>query len=107
MRVFACYVVSKLQRHRCPTFGALRLRTRRVQTGRYIFIYIDVEESRHSWLYIQRSVFYSRRFQIFGEVMGLERGLLSLLNTTEELLGRKNSGSGLGSLEYGRRDPSR
>jgi hypothetical protein len=41
MRVFACYVVSKLQRHRCPTFGALRLRTRLVQTGRYIFIYID------------------------------------------------------------------
>jgi hypothetical protein len=41
MRVFACYVVSKLKRHRCPTFGALRLQTRRVQTGRYIFIYID------------------------------------------------------------------
>jgi hypothetical protein len=34
MRVFACYVVSKLQCHRCPTFGAFR----RVQTGRYIFI---------------------------------------------------------------------
>jgi hypothetical protein len=33
--------VSKLQRHRCPTFGALRFRTRRGQTGRYIFIYID------------------------------------------------------------------
>jgi hypothetical protein len=46
MSLFACYVVSKLKRHRCPTFGALRLRTRRVQTGRYIFIYIDVEESR-------------------------------------------------------------
>jgi hypothetical protein len=42
MRVFACYVVSKLQRHRCPTFGALRLRTRRVETGHYIFIYIDI-----------------------------------------------------------------
>jgi hypothetical protein len=41
MSVFACYVGSKLQRHRCPTFGALRLRTKRVQTGRYIFIYID------------------------------------------------------------------
>jgi hypothetical protein len=27
MRAFACYVVSKLQRHRCPTFGALPLRT--------------------------------------------------------------------------------
>jgi hypothetical protein len=38
--------VSKLQRHRCHTFGALRPRNRRGQTGRYIFIYIDVEESR-------------------------------------------------------------
>jgi hypothetical protein len=41
MRVFACYVMSKLQRHRCPTFGALRPRNRRGQTGRYIFIYIE------------------------------------------------------------------
>jgi hypothetical protein len=29
MRVFSCYVVSKLQRHRCLTFGALRFRTQR------------------------------------------------------------------------------
>jgi hypothetical protein len=29
MRVFACYVVSKLQRHRCPIFGAIRFRTQR------------------------------------------------------------------------------
>jgi hypothetical protein len=51
MRVFASYVMSKLQRHRCPTFGALRLRTRRVQTDRYIFIYIDMqyEEVLRSW----------------------------------------------------------
>jgi hypothetical protein len=28
-------------------------------------------------------------------------------NTTEELLGRKSSGSGLENREYGRRDPSR
>jgi hypothetical protein len=38
--------------------------------------------------------------------VGLERGSLSLVNTTEELLGRKSSGSGLESREYGRRDPS-
>jgi hypothetical protein len=36
-----------------------------------------------------------------------ERGPLSLVNTTEELLGRKSRGSGLKSLEYGSRDPSR
>jgi hypothetical protein len=39
--------------------------------------------------------------------VGLERGPLSLVSTTEELLGRKISGSGLENREYGRRDPSR
>jgi hypothetical protein len=36
--------------------------------------------------------------------VGLERGPLSLVSTTEELLGRNSSGSGLESREYGRRD---
>jgi hypothetical protein len=35
--------------------------------------------------------------------VGLERGLLSLVSTTEDLLGRKSSGFGLESREYGRR----
>jgi hypothetical protein len=39
--------------------------------------------------------------------VGLERGPLSLVSAIEELLGRKSSGSGLESREYGRRDPSR
>jgi hypothetical protein len=39
--------------------------------------------------------------------MGLEQGPLSLVSTAEELLGRKNSGSGLENREYGHRDPSR
>jgi hypothetical protein len=39
--------------------------------------------------------------------MGLERGPLGLVITTEELLERKNSGSGLESRDYGCRDPSR
>jgi hypothetical protein len=39
--------------------------------------------------------------------VGLERGSLSLLSTTEELLGRNSKGSGLEIREYGRRDPSR
>jgi hypothetical protein len=49
------------------------------------------------------------RFPVLPEkkVVGLERGPLSLVSTTEELLGRKNSSSGLRSREYGRRDPSR
>jgi hypothetical protein len=39
--------------------------------------------------------------------VGLERGPLGLVSTTEELLGRKSSVSGLENREYGRRDPSR
>jgi hypothetical protein len=57
-----------------------------------------------SWLQIQRSGFDSRHYQIFWEVEGLERGPLSLMTTTEKLLGRKSSGSGLESREYSRRD---
>jgi hypothetical protein len=38
--------------------------------------------------------------------MGLKRGPLSLMSTTEELLERKSNGSSLESREYGRRDPS-
>jgi hypothetical protein len=41
------------------------------------------------------------------KVVGLERGPLSLVSTTEELLGRKSSSSGLENREYGRGDPSR
>jgi hypothetical protein len=36
--------------------------------------------------------------------VGLERGPLSLMSTTEELLGRKSSGSCLESREYGSGD---
>jgi hypothetical protein len=59
------------------------------------------------WLQIQRSEFDSRHYKILWEVVGLERGLLRLVSTIEELLGRKNSGSGLENREYWSRDPSR
>jgi hypothetical protein len=39
--------------------------------------------------------------------VSLERGPLSLVSTTEELLERKSSGSGLEARDYGRRDSSR
>jgi hypothetical protein len=48
-----------------------------------------------SLLQVQRSGFDSLHYQIFREVVGLERGPLSLVSKTEELLGRKSSGSGL------------
>jgi hypothetical protein len=43
--------------------------------------------------------FNSRHYQIFRQVVGVERGPLSLVSTTEELLERKNSGSGLEDRE--------
>jgi hypothetical protein len=51
--------------------------------------------------------FDSRRYKIFWEVVGLERGPLSLVSTIEELLGRTTSGSGLENRENGRGDPLR
>jgi hypothetical protein len=59
------------------------------------------------WLQIKRSGFDSRRYQIFWEVVDLERGPLSLVSTSEELLGIKSRGFGLESQEYGHRYPSR
>jgi hypothetical protein len=51
--------------------------------------YFMTKDRQGSWLQIQRSGIDSRSFQIFWEVVGLERGPLSLVSTTEELLGRK------------------
>jgi hypothetical protein len=53
------------------------------------------------------SVFDYRVYQIFWEVVGLERGPLSLVSTIEVLLERKHIVSGLENREHGRRDPSR
>jgi hypothetical protein len=51
------------------------------------------------------SILGTARF--FWEVVGLERGPLSLVSTTGELPERKSNGSGLENPDYGRRDPSR
>jgi hypothetical protein len=55
------------------------------------------------WLHIQRSRFDSRHYQIFWEVVGLERGPLSLVTTIDELFGRNSSGSSLEKRDYDRR----
>jgi hypothetical protein len=60
-----------------------------------------------SWLQIQKSGFDSQSYQIFWEVVGLDRGPLGLVSTIEELLGRNSSGSGLENQEYDRGDPLR
>jgi hypothetical protein len=51
-------------------------------------------------LLIQKSGFDFRRYQIFWEVVGLGRGLLSLVSIIEELLGRKSSCSGLENRDF-------
>jgi hypothetical protein len=51
--------------------------------------------SQSSWLKIQRSGFDSLHYQIFWEVVGLERGALSLVSTIEELLERKCTAVGI------------
>jgi hypothetical protein len=56
---------------------------------------------------MQRTGFDSQRYQIFWELVGLERGPLSLVSTIEELLERSSSVSGLESQEDFRRDPLR
>jgi hypothetical protein len=58
---------------------------------------------QNSWLQIQRSGFDFRQYQIFWEVVNLERGPLSLVSTTENLLERKSSVSGLGNRDNGRK----
>jgi hypothetical protein len=73
----------------------------------YIFHSTSVCGGQSSWLQNQRSRFDSRLYQIIWEVVGLERGPLSLVSTTEELLDRKSSSSGLENREYGHRDPLR
>jgi hypothetical protein len=60
-----------------------------------------------SWLRIQKTRVRFPALQIFWKIVGLERGPLSLVSTTEELLGRNSSGSGLENREYGRGDPLR
>jgi hypothetical protein len=60
-----------------------------------------------SWLQIRRSRVRFPGTTRKKEVVGLERGPLSLVSTTEELLGSNSSGSGLESREYGRRKSSR
>jgi hypothetical protein len=52
-------------------------------------------------LVVRAPDFNSESYQIFWEIVGLERGALSLVSTIEELLGRKSSGSCLEDRNYG------
>jgi hypothetical protein len=70
---------------------------------------IPLLETRRKILVVQWGEFLASdpevqvRFPALPVVVGLERGPLSLVSTTEELLGRKSSGSGLEIRDYSRR----
>jgi hypothetical protein len=49
--------------------------------------------------------FDSQHYQMFWEIVSPQQGSLSLASTTEELLSRKYSSSGLDNRKYGRKDP--
>jgi hypothetical protein len=72
-----------------------------------------VEESRPplwssgSWLQIQMFRFLVPTVPDVLRSSGSGTGPLSLVSTTEDLLGRKSNGSGLENRETGLRDPSR
>jgi hypothetical protein len=73
----------------------------------FLWVSSKWSSGQSSYLQIQRSGFDSRRYQIFWEVVGLERGPFGLVSTTEELLERKSSWSCLESQQYCCSDPSR
>jgi hypothetical protein len=92
---------------------ALPLCNRTARCNTIIYIVQDATRpplwstGQSSWLQIQRPGLDSRRYQVFWEVVGLKQGPFSIVSTSEELLERKSSGSGLEIRKYGRRDPSR
>jgi hypothetical protein len=65
------------------------------RTGQYSCVLVHEllpplwSSGQRSWLHIQRPGFDFRLYQIFWEVVSLNRGTLSLVSTIEELLERK------------------
>jgi hypothetical protein len=97
--LFSAAVIAILQQHSVVKVADLSLRINCI--GIWPPLWSSVQSS---WLQIQRPWFDSRFYPSFW-VVGLERDPLSLVNTIEELLGRKDSDSGLESREYGSRYP--
>jgi hypothetical protein len=64
------------------------------------FVFVIAFTDRLCGLVIRIPGYRSRGPGSIPEVVGLERGPLSLVSTTEELPGRKSSGSGLETREY-------
>jgi hypothetical protein len=71
----------------------------------YIYIYTIILYINRLCGLVVRALGYRSRgpgsIPAATRLSGLEQGPLSLVSTTEELLERKSSGSGLGNLDYG------
>jgi hypothetical protein len=65
------------------------------------WLYLHVMKFIFGCTVVRGPGFDSRRFQVFREVAGLERDPLSLMRTTEGLLGRNRSGSGQETNDWG------
>jgi hypothetical protein len=90
------------------TFFTCRIVLHRI-ISEYVFSHLTINSRAHrvSGYRSRGPGLDSRRFQIFREAVGLERGPLSLVSITEELLGRNSSGSGQENRKYDRGDPLR
>jgi hypothetical protein len=85
----------------------------KIQTTWYLILFCVFKEPdrlcglvvRVSGYRSRGSEFDSRLYQIFWEVVGLQRGPLSLVRIIEELLQRKSSGSGQENRINDRGDP--
>jgi hypothetical protein len=93
---------SKLQTHPLVREGAQQQETHICHAeNKNLVMGFRWSSVQSSWLQIQRFDF--RSYQIFWEVVGLERGSLSLASTTKKLLERKSRCYGLEIRDYGRR----
>jgi hypothetical protein len=79
-----------------------------IQVSSFVFLFHIIRfgpplwsSGQSSWLQIQRSRFDCQRYQVFWEIVGLERGPFSLVSKTEGLLERKSSSFGLENRDYG------
>jgi hypothetical protein len=110
IQAYACYLNAKrahehidMGRTSCSDKARRILQNSCDEISRKQHLRRPIDTEGYDWRRIYGNI--SRRYQIFWEVVGLERGPFSLESTTE-LLERKSSGSGLESPEYGRRDTS-
>jgi hypothetical protein len=99
--------ISSFSSYRCQRRSASVCQLQHFEIHLYVYWPPLWSSGQSSCLQIQRPRFDSRCYQILWELVGLERGALSFVNTIEELLEIKSNGSDLENRDNGRRDSSR